>query len=316
MKKLFLAGALLFLAHAGTAWACSICRCGDPGFFINSARMMPRGKLTLSLEHFNTSKSSTHVDPEGGHGETHGLLKAASPFDIQHLSGTAAQVQNYVQASLLYGVSHRFMLTAVVPYVFNQVTFAGEVEKTDGWGDPEATAILSLLPEGMGRASLQVLAGARLPLGKDDLKNDHGELRDHHLQAGTGAWAGNFGLQAMLAQGSWPLFASASYQINGTNDHDFAYGNVFRYNFAAQKTLGRMLDLIGEINGRYAQYDVESGVNDANSGGNAVYVSPGLRVRLFSAMSLRAQVQIPVIENLNGVQDEETNFRTGLIWEM
>jgi hypothetical protein len=268
--------------------------------------------MILSFEHLNLSKSSGHVEPEGGHG----LLKAGSPFGIQHLSGTATQVQNTVQASLLYGLSNRLMLMAAVPYVFNQMTFVGETEKADGLGDPEVTALFSLLPSAMGKFDLQAVAGARLPLGKAELKNDHGDLLDPHVQAGSGAWAGNFGLQAMLANGSLPLFASASYQINGTSDQNFTYGDVLRYNLAAQKTLGNIMDLIGEINGRYADYDKEGEAKDVNSGGSVVYFSPGLRLRMFSAVSLRAQVQIPVIENLNGVQDEDLNFRTGLIWEM
>ena len=315
MKRSIVWATVFLLACAGVSWACSICKCGDHSFFINSARLLPSGRMILSFEHLNLSKSSAHVDPEGGHGDEHGLLKAAGPRSIQHASGTATQVQNTVQASLFYGLSNRFMVTATVPYVFNQMTFVGETEKADGFGDPEVTALVSVLPNTMGRINLQAVAGARMPLGKSELTNDHGDLLDPHIQAGSGAWAGSFGLQAMLANGSLPLFASAGYQVNGTNDQNFAYGDVWRYNFAAQKTLGKLFDLIGEINGRYAQYDQESGENDPNSGGSVVYVSPGLRLRMFSALSLRAQVQIPVIEELHGVQDEDVNFRTGLIWE-
>jgi len=311
MKRVFFVGVIFFLAYAEASRACSICKCGDQSFFINSARMLPGGKMVFSFEHLNLSKSSEHVDPHGGHG----LLKPGSPFGIQHLSGNAEQTQNTVQASLLYGVSNRLMVMASVPYVFNQMTFVGETEKADGLSDPEVVVMMSLLPNLMGKTSLQAVAGARLPLGQADLTNDHGELLDHHLQSGTGAWAGLFGVQAMLASGSLPLYASAGYQVNGSNDQNFDYGDVFRYNFAAQKTLGSVVDLIGEINGRYARYDMEGAEKDPNSGGSVVYFSPGLRLRMFSSVSLRTQVQIPVIEQLNGVQDEEVNFRTGLIWE-
>lgn len=313
MKRLFFAGAVFLLAYAEASWACSICKCGDQSFFINSARMLPGGKIIFSVEHLNLSKSSAHVDPEGGHG--HGLLKSGSPFGIQHLSGTAEQVQNTVQASLLFGISNRLMFLANVPYVFNSMTFVDETEKADGLGDPEVMAMMSLLPNTMGKWSVQAVAGARLPLGQADLKNANGELLDHHVQTGSGAWAGHFGLQAMLSTAGIPLYASAGYQVNGSNDQNFSYGDVWRYNFAAQKTLGGVVDLIGELNGRYAGYDMEGAEKDPNSGGSVVYVSPGLRLRMFSAVSLRVQVQFPVMEELNGVQDEEVNFRSGLIWE-
>lgn len=316
MKKAVFFGAGLVLAFAGASWACSICKCGDPTFFINSARMLPAGKTILTVEHLNLSKSSAHVDPHGGHEDDHGLFKAGAPAGLQHLSGTAEQVQNTVQASLLYGLTSRLQVLAIVPYVFNEMTFVEETSDGKGWGDPEVLATLSLSPNPMGKMNVQAIAGVRLPLGKDDLKDAEGELSDHHLQPGSGAWAGLFGAQALFGSAGLPLYASVSYQLNGSNDHDFSYGDVLRYNFAAQKGLGSVLDVIGEINGRYADYDKEGAEKDANSGGSVVYFSPGLRLRMFTAVSLRAQVQIPVFKDLHGEQDEEVNFRSGLIWEM
>jgi hypothetical protein len=57
-------------------------------------------------------------------------------------------------------------------------------------------------------------------------------------------------------------------------------------------------------------------VLDLGSGGTVVYFSPGLRLRLGGALSLRGQVQIPALENLHGVQDEKVNVRTGLVWTL
>jgi hypothetical protein len=47
-----------------------------------------------------------------------------------------------------------------------------------------------------------------------------------------------------------------------------------------------------------------------------VYCSPGLRLRLGGALSLRGQVQIPVVENLHGEQNEKVNVRSGLVWSL
>ncbi|MGH7452595.1 MAG: hypothetical protein ACRENG_14705, partial [bacterium] len=109
---------------------------------------------------------------------------------------------------------------------------------------------------------------------------------------------------------------SASYQANGANDQNFAYGNVFRFNAAAQKALFNPVEVIAEINGRTADYDDGGGETDLNSGGTVVYFSPGLRLRLGGAVSLRGQVQIPVVENLHGEQNEKVNVRTGLVWAL
>lgn len=314
MKKLFCVLMLAaLLIPTERASACSICRSGDHSFFINSARLLPTGKLLFGFDHFNTSKSAIIL--HNSHEEGLALAKAAAGARVLHEEEHhASQVQNTVQASLQYGLGSRFMLTATAPYIFNRLTLENETSKGDGLGDPEVTAIIALLPGTTSKLALHAHVGARLPLGQSELKDEHGAMRDHHVQPGSGAWAGIFGAQLLYNAGKVPLFVGVGYQANGTSDHDFAYGNVLRYNFAAQYSLGRFVDLIGEVNGRYARFDNEGGAEVPHTGGSAVYASPGLRWNLFSGMALRTQVQIPIVERLNGEQDEDVNFRTGLIF--
>lgn len=304
------------LLYAGAALPCSICRCGDQSFFLNNAQKLDAGRLLFAVEHFNTRKNSVHLHNTHEDDRGHGLAKTGSPQRLQHLiEMPESHLQNDVQLSLKYGLSSRVMLMATAPYTFNRISTAEGAQTANGLGDPEVLAIAQLLQFG-GAWQLHGLAGGRIPLGASDQSDDAGVLLDQHLQTGSGAWAGIFGVQLLHASGSVPLFFSASYQANGANDRDFAYGNVFRFNAAAQKGLAGALDVIAEINGRVAAYDDEGGQSDVNSGGTAVYFSPGLRVRLGGVMSLRSQVQIPVVENLHGVQNEKVNVRTGLMWEL
>jgi hypothetical protein len=307
-----LAAAFLFIAE--TVLACSVCRCGDQSFFINNARQLGAGRFLFAVEHFNTRKSAmgaAHHD-EAEHGLA--LAKFSSPFGIQHGEELESQVQNSVQFTLKYGLSSRFMLMASAPYSFNRISSAGGAETADGLGDPEIMAMAHLLNFANGAWQLQGVAGGRVPLGNAEQKNAAGELLEQHLQTGSGAWAGIFGAQLFHAAGRVPLFFSVSYQANGTSDHDFAYGNVLRFNAAAQTALSNAVDGIAEINGRAADYDDMAGETDPNSGGTVVYFSPGLRLRLGNALSLRSQVQIPVVESLHGEQNEKVNVRTGLVW--
>jgi hypothetical protein len=244
------------------------------------------------------------------------LAKFSSPLRIQHGDELESQVQNAVQLTLKYGLSSRLMLMASAPYTFNRISANGSTETTDGLGDPEIMAMAHLLSFANNTWALQAVAGARLPLGKSDQTNETGERLEQHLQTGSGAVAGIFGAQLLHAGGKVPLFFSASYQTNGANDHEFAYGNVFRFNAAAQRALSKPLDVIAEINGRVADYDTDGAETDPNSGGTVVYFSPGLRLQLGSSLSLRSQVQIPVVENLHGEQNEKVNVRTGLVWSL
>jgi hypothetical protein len=312
MRLFIFIAAMLLLAQAAV-FACSVCRCGDQSFFINNARQLAAGRFLFAVEHFNTRKSSAlhHHEDE----PNLSLAKFSSLQRIQHGDELESQVQNALQLTLKYGLSNRIMLMASAPYTFNRISAEGSTEKTDGLGDPEIMAMAHLLSFANNAWALQAVAGARLPLGKSDQTDETGARLEQHLQTGSGAAAGIFGAQ-LLHGGKVPLFFSASYQTNGTNDHDFVYGNVFRFNAAAQRALSKPLDLIAEINGRVADYDVDGIETDANSGGTVVYFSPGLRLQLDSALSLRSQVQIPVVENLHGEQNEKVNVRTGLVWSL
>ncbi|MCI0698364.1 transporter [candidate division KSB1 bacterium] len=316
MRSLRLLGIIItvaLLAQAPT-FACSVCRCGDQSFFLNNARMLGSGRLLFAVEHFNTRKSAMAAAPHDEHGL--GLAKFSVPFGIQHGEAPESQVQNSVQLTLKYGLSSRFVLMASVPYTFNRISSEGGAATADGLGDPEIMVMAHLLSFANGAWQLQGVAGGRVPLGNAEQKNAAGELLDQHLQTGSGAWAGIFGVQLLHASGSVPLFLNASYQANSANDQKFAYGNVFRFNAAAQKALFNPVEVIAEINGRTADYDDDAGETDPNSGGTVVYFSPGLRLRLGGALSLRGQVQIPVVEDLHDEQNEKVNVRTGLVWTL
>lgn len=292
---------------------CSVCKCGDHAFFVNGARVLPSGQWIFTLENFYTSKSS------GLSMDLHEARNLSPHSAIQSVAhgyedGRESQWQNSVQAIINHGISNRVMLMVTVPYSFNRISSTEETVRSQGIGDPEIMLMAHLGSWFNQRIAIAVTGGARVPLGEDQKKNNAGELLDQHGQIGSGAWAGIFGLQATMGTALLPLFLSGSYQVNGRNDHEFCYGNVWRFNLAGQRALGTAIDLIGEINGRSARHDDIGDRVDPNSGGTVVYFSPGVRVNLTQNLSLRGQVQIPFIEDLHGVQDEGTNFRGGLVW--
>lgn len=314
LSRFFATMAGFILLTQTFAGACSVCRCGEQNFFINNARQLAAGRFLFAVEHFNTRKSAAlhhHEDEPNWN-----LAKFSSPLRLQHGDELESQVQNALQLTLKYGLSNRIMLMASAPYTFNRISAEDNAEKANGFGDPEIMAMAHLLSFANNAWVLQAVAGARLPLGKSDQTDETGARLEQHLQTGSGATAGIFSAQLLHGGGKVPLFFSASYQTNGRNDHDFVYGNIFRFNAAAQRALSKPLDLIAEINGRVADYDMDGTETDANSGGTVVYFSPGMRLQLSDALSLRSQVQIPVVENLHGEQNEKVNVRTGLVWSL
>jgi hypothetical protein len=66
---------------------------------------------------------------------------------------------------------------------------------------------------------------------------------------------------------------------------------------------GSSVDLVLELNGEWHQKQVESGVTDANSGGNLIYLSPGIRLSM-DKWSSYVSLGLPIVNQSNGVQPE------------
>jgi len=95
----------------------------------------------------------------------------------------------------------------------------------------------------------------------------------------------------------------------GTQDTDL--GDIFHYNLAASYRLfggGAAMDAIIEANGEWKQRQRIAGSVDEDSGGSAIFISPGLRLIFGQKWSLYGTVSIPVHQDLNGIQDE-TNLK-------
>lgn len=289
---------LATLMHGGPAPAgCSSCPCGDATFFINDARLLAFHRVLVSVDYLNTSnESAPHVHP----GQTATTVEMVS------------RAENDVRFTAQYGLAQRVTFMASLPYVFKEQTLEGVTGSVQGIGDLDLTAVAMLAEAWAERLAFHATADVRVPTGDSQVPDEFG-LIDPHLQPGTGAWSAIGGLQATLA-GDVPLFAGASYQWNDTNAQEFHFGDVFRFNFGAQRTVTGPVDAIGEINGRWADYDTHEGIPDPNSGGTVVYFSPGLRWRIAPVVQLRGQVQFPVVEDLYGLQDEKAAARVALVW--
>jgi hypothetical protein len=66
---------------------------------------------------------------------------------------------------------------------------------------------------------------------------------------------------------------------------------------------GPALDLVLEVNGEWHARQEIAGIKDPNSGGNVVFLSPGLRLS-YDRWSSFVSVGMPVVNNLNGLQAE------------
>jgi hypothetical protein len=116
----------------------------------------------------------------------------------------------------------------------------------------------------------------------------------------------NVALSYRLANGPWgPSGARPGAMYHGgpkphshRHKHTHDHGNVEPHG-----PQGPALDLVLELNGEWHAKQEIAGVSDPNSGGNVVFLSPGLRLS-YERWSSFVSVGVPIVNDLNGLQAE------------
>jgi hypothetical protein len=138
---------------------------------------------------------------------------------------------------------------------------------------------------------------------------------DEHAQPGTGSTDlfGGFSGYYLLDERS-TIFGSVQYRGTGRNDFGYKYGDITMATLAYERKLSEPLDAVLEFDFRHARRDEVdfSREVDPNTGGTILYIAPRLLFAIGSHVALRAAVQIPIVENLYGVQDEKVNVNGGV----
>jgi len=291
--RILLASAVALAIVTPRAVACSQCLCGSPtppGYLLGAAT----DRFDFGIEDRYLAKTNALADSPGEEQQNEHRLGGLAMWRTGHLS-----------------------LQARLPYVWKELTEvpAGEMEATSrshGLGDADALARWDAMRRGSfaNQTRLGLVAGASIPTGSNDLRDAAGNRLEQHLQTGTGAWSGTFGLAGDALRPGSALSASVLGRLNGTNTHGYHYGNALLYNAGWARTLGPTWQASLELNGRTAERDrTEDGTSDPHSGGTVLYASPGVRWLTTSRVALDLLVQIPVAQALYGVQHEKTTAR-------
>jgi hypothetical protein len=84
--------------------------------------------------------------------------------------------------------------------------------------------------------------------------------------------------------------------------HEHKHGHAHTHD-GPRAPQGPALDLVLELNGEWHAKQEIAGVRDPNSGGNVVFLSPGLRLS-YERWSGFVSVGVPIVNDLNGLQAE------------
>lgn len=218
--------------------------------------------------------------------------------------------------SLTYGITDDFQASASWGYYwgdnFIDAASDGMGGAESGTTDPNGLTDLWLNAKWRvmkgAPGNLSLIGGVKFPVGKDDVRLSNGELLEPSSQPDSGA----FDFQAGVAYSRFltsklTIDASAVYTFR-TEHEGFKVGDrldlgaALAYRLTDDIKAFPNVSVFGEVLGVILQKDDDHGDLNPNSGGAAMYLSPGVRVRFDPKVALTFAMAFPVLQNLDGDQ--------------
>lgn len=201
-----------------------------------------------------------------------------------------------------YNLSHTFQVGGVVPFLTKDLESVTGNKTGSGLGD--VTLFVKKLLVQVDRKQetfrVAVKGSAKLPTG--DSGGD--------VPLGSGSFDYGASAVATWVKLRWGLYGETIY-FHNTSDDEIDYGDRFGYNAAVgfrlipgvytrypQPILSLYLELNGSVVGHTRRNDVEN----PDSGGSLLFLSPGIQYVGGRRWLVEASVQVPVIDEPNGTQ--------------
>lgn len=210
--------------------------------------------------------------------------------------------------TFVYGLTERLAFSLTAPYTDKEEksTSAG-VRSTindSGIGDTTLMSKYRIWSKDLrgGARRISLIGGLELPTGDDNAQ----------LKLGSGSVDPIAGILFTNQSLNQEFDVDLTYQFN-TEASNYEFGDVFKYNIAYQrrvwpvvlpeKGVYSQVNLVLELNGEYDQKDKSNGSIVKNSGGNTLFLSPGIQLAA-KKWVLETSLQLPIIQDLNGSQVE------------
>lgn len=211
-----------------------------------------------------------------------------------------------------YGLTRDFALFGVLPYLDKRLDVdAGGRRITlrkSGIGDAMLLGRYTAYQSDVRGRTFRIapFAGVKAPTGKDDARGAFGRLPPM-VQSGSGSWDALAGAVLTYQTLDFQIDAQGSYtarrQANGFEAGDTAAADVSLQYRLWPRTVSSGVPAfvygVLETNLVHSSRDRVGGVDDPNTGGTSLFVSPGIQY-VTRKWIAEAGVQIPVAQRLHG----------------
>ncbi|MDO8785760.1 MAG: transporter, partial [Syntrophales bacterium] len=154
--------------------------------------------------------------------------------------------------------------------------------------------------------------GIKTPTGSSTEKTENGKFVHAHMQPGTGSWDPLISLVYTKMANPFLFQGDLTYQITTRNSDGYEFGDSFTANLSGKYAVSSYFNVTGGLmylhlnraDDRDGEYTNLKSLTDdpVNTGGESVWLSPGIQVLPFKNMTLDLKVQFPLWERVNGIQ--------------
>ncbi|WP_420264280.1 TonB-dependent receptor [Candidatus Magnetominusculus dajiuhuensis] len=296
--------------------ACASCGCTLSSDWDNLQFSSTSGlKLDLRYDYLNQNQLRSGT----------GTISSADASQIMN-NGNPQEVEKYTHNNYLtlgadYTFSREWGVNLQVPYINRDHSTLGTASDgyTPGDGGGQYNSHTSnigdikLLGRYQGftpECNLGVLFGFKLPTGKYTLTGTSTDATapgpvaiDRGLQPGTGTTDVIIGIYyTNNITPSLDYFAQATYQAALYERDHYRPGEGVNLNLGLRYMDLHVFYPQVQLNFRYARHDTGLNADSVSTGGTLLYISPGVSVPIGEHVSAYSFVQLPVYQNVNGVQ--------------
>jgi hypothetical protein len=156
--------------------------------------------------------------------------------------------------------------------------------------------------QGVGTLGLNF--GVKLPTGRTNVTNSDGERAERSLQPGTGTTDLLLGAyySKLLPVKNLSWFAQGALQLPLHENEDYLPGNRITLDAGLRYGVGESWGLMLQANALWRGRDRGDQAEPDDTGGTAVFVSPGVSYQIAKSFQLYGFLQLPIYQYVNGVQ--------------
>lgn len=224
-----------------------------------------------------------------------------------------------------YGFSPRFKGFVSMPYLRNAMDMTMSNGVGLGWmdmtmepisapGDATVMGLYRIYTDREIRPNRALTAGigVKTATGSSTETTSSGQYVHAHMQPGTGSWDPLVSLLYTQMVNPFLMQADVTHQFSTRNRQGYEFGDSTAINLGATYAVVREFNVsagltylhVGRASDRDGKYtNLNSLMDDpANTGGDSLWVSPGIHAFPIKNAIVDMKVQFPVWENVNGIQ--------------